>query len=42
LEDPLAEEIISGVLQKEGVVKISVKDDRLVFTQSNVVKNAHK
>jgi len=34
LEDPLAEEIISGGLHKEGLVKISVKDDRLVFIQS--------
>jgi len=34
LEDPLAEEIISGGLHKEGLVKISVKDDKLVFIQS--------
>jgi ATP-dependent Clp protease ATP-binding subunit ClpC len=38
LEDPLAEEIISGSLQKEGVVKISVKDDRLIFTQTKDIK----
>jgi len=36
LEDPLAEDIISGGLRREGVVKISVKADRLVFTQADL------
>ena len=36
LEDPLAEDIISGVLHKEGIVNISAKDDKLVFIQASV------
>ena len=36
LEDPLAEDIISGILHKDGVVKISIKNDKLVFIQQDV------
>lgn len=36
LEDPLAEDIISGSLHKDGIVKISVKNDRLLFTQQDI------
>ena len=36
LEDPLAEDIISGTLHKDGVVKISAKDAKLVFTQQGI------
>ncbi len=38
LEDPLAEEIISGVLHKEGIVRVSAKDDKLVFTPLEMAK----
>jgi len=36
LEDPLAEEIISGVVNKEGAIKVSVKQDKLIFIAHGV------
>ncbi|MEE2946864.1 MAG: ATP-dependent Clp protease ATP-binding subunit [Verrucomicrobiota bacterium] len=33
LEDPMAEEIIRGDLREGGTIKISAKDDKLIFTQ---------
>ncbi len=33
LEDPLAEELLKGTVQDNGTVKVTVKDDKLAFSQ---------
>ena len=42
LEDPLAEDIISGVLHKEGIVKVDAKDNGLVFVPLELSEKSKK